>query len=234
MNLPRALHTLQTLELNLETRQRRLHELEAALGETATLRTAREKMEQAMAELEHWKRRQQNLEREIRALDQRIADLERDLMSGRVRNLKELGGMQANVESLNHRRQELEDQLLEAMVKVEEHTLRHQEAVTAHQRIEARWREEQSKLSDEWSALQREITRLHQEREVLINRLDPNALSEYQRLRQRRNGYAVSEVRHGACRVCGVTLPTSLVQAVRQQEGLVYCSSCGRILCVLD
>ncbi|MCS7219918.1 MAG: C4-type zinc ribbon domain-containing protein [Anaerolineae bacterium] len=234
MNLPRALYTLQMIELDLEAKQRRLHEVKATLGETVALRSAREAMKQATSELERWKKRQQELEWEIRSLEQRIAELERDLLSGRVRNPKELGGMQANVESLHHRRRELEDRLLEAMVHVEEHTLRHHEAVTLYQRAETRWREDQARLNEEQSALQREISRLHAEREALIHRLAPDALSEYQRLRQRRNGYAVSEVRHGACRICGVTLPTSLVQAVRQREELIYCSSCGRILCALD
>ncbi len=234
MNLCRALYTLQTIELDLESRHQRLREIEVALGETAVLRAARMAMEQATAELNRWRKRQQELEREIRSLEQRIADLERELMSGRIRNPKELEGMQANVESLNHRRQELEDRLLEAMVSVDERAIRHREAVTAYQQAEAHWQAEQAKLSGERDALQREIARLHREREALISRLDPGAFSEYERLRQRRNGYAVSEVRRGACRICGVTLPTSVVQAVRQSEGLIYCSSCGRILCALD
>jgi predicted nucleic acid-binding Zn-ribbon protein len=228
------LHTLQTIELDLEAKARRLHEIQAALGETEALRAARAALEQAEAELRRWQSRQRELELEVRALEQRIASSEQELISGRVRNPKELEGMEANVQSLHHRRQTLEDELLEAMVSVDEHAIRHGEARAAYEQAEGLWRKAQAQLQAEQKGLQQELARLRAERENLIGQLDRGALAEYERLRHRRGGYAVSEVRRGACQVCGVTLPTSLAQAARQAEGLVYCGSCGRILCALS
>jgi len=228
------LYTLQRIELGLEAKAKRLHELQAAPGETEALRAARAALEQAEAEFRRWQRQQRELELEVRTLEQRIADSERDLMSGRVRNPKELAGMEANVQSLRHRRQALEDELLEAMVTVDEKAARYDEARSAYEDAESLWRRDQAQLQAEQRSLQQELTRLRAERETLISQLDRDTLAEYERLRQRRGGYAVSEVRRGACQVCGVTLPTSLVQAARQSEGLVYCGSCGRILYALS
>ena len=233
MSLARTLHALQTVEVTLEAKAQRLREIQAALGETQELRSARAALEEVEAEHRRWQGRQRDLEFEIQELERRIADSESELMSGQIRNPRELEKRQANVESLRRRREELEDALLEAMVAVEELAARREEARAALDRVETHWREDQERLQAEQTAIRGEITRLRAEREGLLQRLSPEALAEYQRLRQRR-GYAVSEVQQGVCQVCGVTLPTSLVQAARRDEELVYCSSCGRILCSLD
>lgn len=230
MTLARTLHTLQTIDLALEAKVKRLQAIQEALGESEALRMARQDLAAAEAELKRWQARQLELDLEVRSLVERIASAERDLMSGRVRNPKELKGMQDNVESMQHHRRELEDQLLEAMVACEEHKARYDQAAAAYQQVEARWRKEQAQLQAEQAQIEAEQVRLQKERQVIIGRLDAARLAAYQQLRQRRGGYAVSEVRRGACQVCGVSLPTSLVQAVRQELELVYCNSCGRIL----
>ncbi len=228
------LHTLQTIELELEARSRRLKEIQAALGETEELRAARATLEKAEADYHHWQTRQRELEFEVRTLEQRIANFERELMSGRTRNPKELEGMQANLLSLQQRRQALEDELLEAMVNVDECATRRDEAHAAYEQTEAQWQADQAQLQSEQAENQKAIAQLRARRDALIKQLDDNLLAEYRRLRDRRGGYAVSEVQQGVCQVCGVTLPTSLVQAARRDEELVYCGSCGRILYASD
>ncbi|NOZ28747.1 MAG: hypothetical protein GXP39_11945 [Chloroflexi bacterium] len=234
MNLAHMLYMLQKTELELAAKIRRLQEVQAALGETEELRTARAALEQSETELRRWQTRQRDLELEVSSLEQRIAAAEQQLMSGRVRNPKELEGMEANVQSLRHRRQQLEDELLEAMMSVDDWTTRRDDAQATYQQTEDRWRERQAGLNAEQEHLQQEIARLQAEREHLRERVGADALAEYERLRQRRGGYAVSEVQGGACEICGVTLSVSLVQEARQGTHLVYCGSCGRILYTRD
>jgi len=234
VDLPRMLYTLQKIELDLMAKARRLQEVQSSLGETEELRAARTALEQSEAKLRHWQTQQRDLELKIRSLEQRISTSERELMSGRIRNPKELKGMEDNLQALRHQQQRLEDELLEAMVSVDEWKARRDEAQATYQDTEARWRQDQAELSAERDQLQQEIAHLSAEREQLRGRLPADALAEYERLRQRRGGYAVSEIQGGACQICGVTLPLSLVQAARQGDGLVYCSSCGRILYVQD
>ena len=234
MNLPRALHTLQTIDLDLETKAKRLQAVQASIGEAAALDAARSVLDQAEAALRHAQSRQQELDLEVRSLEQKVTNSERDLMSGRVRNPKELGGMQANIESMRRHHQELEDQLLEAMVVHEEQKEQCAQAEAAFRKVEAQWREKQARLQAESHALQQDQARLGTERQMLVGRLDAATLAAYDQLRQRRGGYAVSGVKRGSCQVCGVTLPTRLVQSARREEILEHCGSCGRILYVLD
>ncbi|MCD6289599.1 MAG: hypothetical protein J7M34_03780 [Anaerolineae bacterium] len=230
MNLARTLYTLQTIELDLAAKSKRVQEIQSSLGETQALRSARTALEQAEAELNRWRVRQRDLELEVRSLEQHIRDAERQLMSGRVRNPKELEGMQANVQSLRRRQEQLEDELLEAMVNVDEQTSHRDEVRARYEQTEAQWRGEQERLRTEVEELRQLITQLTEQREHIRAQLDADVLFEYDHLRQRRGGYAVSEVKGESCGVCGVTLPTSLVQAARRGEELVHCSSCGRIL----
>lgn len=234
MTLARTLHTLQSIDLALEAKAKRRQAIQEALGESEALRMARQELAAAEATLKRWQARQLELDLEVRSLTERIANAERDLMSGRVRNPKELKGMQDNLEAMQHHRRALEDQLLEAMVACEEHQAHYDQAAAAYRQAEAHWRKEQAQLQAELKQIEAEQPRLQKERQSIVERLDAAYLSTYQQLRQRRGGYAVSEVHRGACQVCGVSLPTSLVQAVRQETELVYCNSCGRILCSLE
>ena len=60
--------------------------------------------------------------------------------------------------------------------------------------------------------------------------MDAESLKEYERLRKRKGGVAVSALEGENCATCNVKLPTGTVSAVRAQGRLTYCPSCGRIL----
>jgi hypothetical protein len=151
-------------------------------------------------------------------------------MSGRVRNHKELEGMEANVAALRRRRSGLEDEDLEAMLEIERCQAQVDAARATLAEEEARWQASQAKLTDE---LNRSVAEL----KTLAARLNhqweavPAADREFYRsLRQRKGGRALALERNGECTACGVALPTGMVQAVHGNDQRVLCPSCGRLL----
>lgn len=224
------LWALQITDLAVEALRQRLKEIDQQLGETAELLAARQAAAEAAAELERWQGQQRAIETQVRDLTDHIRSAEQQLMSGRVRNPKELEGMQANVASLERRRSALEDEILEAMLEIDRCREQARTADASLAQIAAAWQAEQARLSgerrDRLAEAQKLAARLKQQWEAA----NPADRDVYKDLRGRKSGRALSLVERNACQTCGVGLPTSLVQQVRAGEQHVFCPTCGRLL----
>jgi len=74
------------------------------------------------------------------------------------------------------------------------------------------------------------IILMQQEREDFAKTIDKNVLSQYERIREGRNGQGLATIEDGSCSGCNMVLrPQLIVQATKCKE-LVYCDNCSRIL----
>lgn len=224
------LWAVQQTDLAVEAIRRRLKEIEGQRGETAEIKTAREAYSAANAELVHWRTTRRDLEIQARELSGKIDAAEKDLMSGRVRNPKELEGMHANVGSLKRRLSAVEDQVLEAMLQTEQWQADTDSRKADLEGLEADWQEMQTANAAEVNAKLVELKRLaaNMNRQWAI--LSPDDQQLYRDLRARKAGRALAEERNGTCQACGISLPTGIVQAVHNDEVRSFCPSCGRLL----
>jgi len=88
------------------------------------------------------------------------------------------------------------------------------------------------KTAGQWAELQ-------EQREAATNALPPTALHTFTRVAERHNGEALAEItrlhpkrEEYACGGCNMQIPLDSVNAVRLQNELRLCTSCGRILCL--
>ncbi len=223
------LYRLQSLDSEADIKQRRLKEIEAALGESAALQEARRALEDAQAQAHRQALRQRDLELEIKGLVDKAALSEQRLYSGTIKNPKELDDLQKDVASLRRRQQQLEDVLLETMIEREEAEAARARAQKHVDEIQAQWATQQADLLSERDALQRRLDEIERARAALLPTIDPGDLAVYQPLRRRKGGVAVAKALDGACSACGVALSPGLEWQLRQGK-LVYCSNCERIL----
>lgn len=225
------LFELQKLDVNLEKARRKLAQLQQALGESAELGAARKTVAATEAELQRWHAAQKNAELEAQTLAQQITARDKELMSGRVSQPKELESLQANIEALRRQRSSIEDSGVEAMSQVE--TLSRQlanEQQTLHQ-IEEQWKSSQADLLQEDAKYKRIYAQLKQQREAGAKALPAADLKYYEDVRRRKAGIAVAPLQNGQCGVCHILVPTGVVSAVRSRRGeAVLCPSCGRML----
>lgn len=225
-----ALYALQEIDLEMAARRRRLAEVQAALGESLAVRQARAEVAAAQAELHRWQTRQRDLELEVASLAGKLAETEALLYSGRIRNPKELSDLQAELAALGRYRQAREDELLEAMLNVEEQM----EALAAARRrlaeVEATTATDQANLRAEAAQIEARLKTLADERELHLMGINAADLAVYEALRERKHGQAVARIEDGACSACGDALPSSRLQQARQSEDLVTCANCERIL----
>lgn len=224
------LWALQTTDLAVEAIRQRLAELEKQLGESADLKAARAAAAEAQAELERCRAGQQQLDQQIKSLATQIRAAERDLLSGRVRNPRELESMEANVIALRRRHSALEADALALMLEVD----RWEAEAAARQSRQAG--AEAAQLARQ-GAIKREAGQRLAELKVLSTRFSqqweataPQDRNVYKNLRSRKGGKAVAREQGGACQACGLMLPTGAVQAVHVGDQRVTCPGCGRLL----
>jgi predicted nucleic acid-binding Zn-ribbon protein len=224
------LYRLQGVDSERDARIARLAQIEDALGESQDLFQARE----AIAETEAWlagKRAElRALELEIAALNEKLKKNQDRLYSGRVRNPKELTGLQEEAAALRRRRAELEDEQLELMIAIEDQEAELAERQARHRQIESSWRDEQAGLLSEKQRLEQELAELDEERQGMRARIPSADLALYDDLRERHGGVAVAWLKRGICQACGVDVPTNLARTVERGEGMQFCPICSRLL----
>lgn len=223
------LYRLQCLDSEADAKQQRLKEIAAALRESEALQQARRTTEEAQAQAQQCALRQRDLELQTRGLVDKIARFEQRLYEGTIKNPKELDDLQKDIASLRRRQQQLEDELLEVMLKREEAENTHTQAQTRLEEIQAQWSAQQADLLRERDALQARLAEIEQERATLLPQIEADILSTYQYLRRRKGGVAIAQMLDGACSACGVALPPGLEWQLRQGKR-ACCSNCERIL----
>jgi predicted nucleic acid-binding Zn-ribbon protein len=231
MNRSQALYRLQVVELGFAESSHRLIEVEDSLGETDELRQARHALEEGEKELARGRKELRALELEAKSLAEKISSAEGRLYSGRVRNPKELTSLEEEVKYLKRRKSKLEDEMLEAMVEIEEGEADIARLEEEFNQTETDWRQDQGRLSSEKGELKAGLSQLEKERAALRQIIGADDLALYDELCGRKGGRGVALLRGGVCQGCGVALPTGKAQQISQGEALSTCGSCGRILC---
>lgn len=229
MNRSVQLYNLQQLDLEEEAIRRRLKEIAAALGETPALQEARRAAREAADAVHRWAARQRDLELAVQSLKDEIRAAERTLYNGSIRNPKALDDLQKKVLSLKRLLEKREEELLEAMIAREEAEAAQQQADARLREVETAWQDDQSELTAEKAAREKRLAEVIRARNALLPAIPPSDLEVYRTLRRTKGGLAVAVMRHGACTACGMEVPSSRLEQVREAD-LFFCSNCERIL----
>lgn len=230
MSQTAALYHLQTLDSQLDAVKKRLAEIDDLLGQNAAVRAAQSALAESEQSLDGWRARQASLENDREQFQQEAKTAEDRLYSGHVFNPREMTDLQDKIAELNHRREQLEDPTLEAMLAIEEgaETVKSRRAdldrvLSDQAQSFGRLGEEQTGLNDQRAGLEAQIAEARREVEAAH-------LALYDRLRKR-SGLAVTHIEGADCGVCGVELTSNEVQRARHGE-IIPCPTCGRILYV--
>ncbi len=185
--------------------------------------------EDRLAELSHGQGR---LEADIAAVGRRIAEIEGRLYGGMVSASRELQAMAAEVQSLQRRRADLEDRVLELMeqsepVEAELAAVRDERAA-----MEASALRLGEAIAAAEAVIDAEVAVEARDRAALAARLPPGLERRYEALRARLGGVGAARLVNGSCHGCHLRLPAIELDRIRHlPPGTVTtCEQCGRIL----
>ncbi|MBN1439478.1 MAG: hypothetical protein JW929_08720 [Anaerolineales bacterium] len=224
------LFRLQTLDSQTDSHESRKAEIEAELREHPELDRVRAEEAALRAEVESARKVLRKAEEETRRQQQRIAETDKTLYGGGVRNPKELQDLQEEAASLRRYLAVLEERQLQAMIQLEdgEKTLAAAEAKSGE--VENRRKEREAQLRKEQAAEQSALATLADQRDAVLSAVPPEDLKKYSALRTSKRGVAVVRLEGGSCAGCGVAPSAARIDSARSGQEIVYCGNCGRIL----
>ena len=85
-------------------------------------------------------------------------------------------------------------------------------------------------LDQRLAEVKEELKRLETERRALANKVPPQFLLRYERLRLKKWPVVVPLTEEGVCDGCHLVQPPSVAQQVRHNNAIVSCTMCGRVL----
>lgn len=124
----------------------------------------------------------------------------------------------------------VEDEILQLMEDIDKEmvNLKKYEEETKAKETEINKEISEAKLTVEKA--KENIETIQKEREEFAKTIDKNILSQYERIRESRNGQGIATIDGESCSGCNMVLrPQLIVQATKCKE-LVYCDNCSRIL----
>ena len=188
-------------------------------------------METAVTALQTWQSQRQTLNQELQTLKNKAKSAEQRLYSGNVKNPKELTDLQSSIESLGRQRAVLEDDILEAMIMIEDAETEKAAAAEALQTIQAEWEQGQGSLKKEQNELALRVHELMGQRKARLSSVTADSLAEYEAISRKAKGLAVVKIKHSLCTGCRLNVSAQKEKEAHQGKK-VYCAHCGRILAV--
>jgi len=226
----RILFDLQDTDLRLGELQQELDAVQQAMHAPALLQEMEERLHALIDRAEDLARKQRSLEFDVQNLSTQAKQLEERLYGGLIRSAREAESAQQKVAELRRRQRALEDQVLELMMTLEGLDEERRDLEASLQRARLEWGETRKTLEARSQALATEQARLQRVRAELVDRLAPEVVQAYERLRRSKAGIAVARLEARVCQACGVDVPVSVERQVRYDEVLVFCPTCGRML----
>jgi predicted nucleic acid-binding Zn-ribbon protein len=179
-------------------------------------------------------RRQKAAEDEVASLDAKITELDKKLYGGTVSAIKELQALQADIESLQRHKAEVEDRELAAMEEREPFEAELDAIDAERARLDDLAGQLRAAIAEAEAEIEGQIATEVGVRDDARALVPPVLIDEYDRLRDKLGGVAAARLEPGGrCGGCHLSLPAQEVARIRRElpiDALIHCEQCGRIL----
>jgi predicted nucleic acid-binding Zn-ribbon protein len=220
---------LQQVDSQIDEHQHRIEALRTALRGNPELNAAQVAYDEAKSRLAAAEKRGRDLDWDVGDRSNKIADLDKKLYGGTIKNPKELAGLQTEIQHMRETLAGVEEKALASMSEIEEARATAAARERALSDAQARWKSSERAYKTEGQGLVAALAELKNRRPALAAGVSAPTLARYEDLRKRQHGLAVARVDRNICQGCRTTVPTAQVQMARQGQ-LAHCSSCGRFL----
>ena len=209
----------------------------ANLPELAAIAQARSRLDELAGEQVLIDTEIGDLDRDARKLDAEIdqvrtrADRDRRLLAAGTAPAKDLESLQSEIESLQRRQSNLEDDALELMERRETADGRQSELRSARQEVSTGLATAERRRDDTLAELDGQQQQLQEQRSGIASGLPAELLALYERIHAS-GRVAAGALRGRRCEACRIDLDTVEVNAIRAAapDEVVRCDECGAIL----
>jgi predicted nucleic acid-binding Zn-ribbon protein len=147
-----------------------------------------------------------------------------------IRNNREYRALLREIEDTEKENAAKEDGVLECLEELENlnqgFEVKRRDRLVLQDGLE----DEKKNIAEEVARIQEKLSHIEQDRERLIQAIDPSLLTKYQQIRTMSGGIAVSLVNHATCRECHLGIPPQMYNELQRQDTLQFCPHCHRII----
>jgi predicted nucleic acid-binding Zn-ribbon protein len=235
MDEARVLLELQDHDLRIMRLNKQLDELPvkrailAVRAKTAEFETLHARTEAAARSIDVRVRR---LEDEVTAVRTKMQREQNKLLSGEVRNPKELNAISMELDALKRRSDSLEGEELTEMAKREQATEQSAKVRAAIDAAQAKEAALVVEFKRDGGGILSDVERLNAERQSLASSLPEQMRERYTALRAAKHGIAVGRLEGDACGVCQVNIPAHRLETLVAGPDVGTCPLCQRLLIV--
>ena len=195
----------------------------------ARLNDSKHAVDAAKAQLKDNQEARRNLEKDVAVYQGRLTKFKDQLSL--VKTNKEYQAMQHEIATAQSDLGGVEEKVLERMLEADTITAdvkRAEAALVVRQKeIDA----EKKEMTAELASVEASLKEATEGRVELLKNLEPRLLAIFEQVARARKGVAISmATRDGLCSVCHVRLRPPVFQQVRQNDSIIQCESCQRIL----
>ncbi len=222
--------------INLQKFDLRIFQIQDQLRKAPELlKFAESPLQDILARLQVLKNTGESLVKQRRSSERELATQEEQLQKirNRLSELKTNKEYQAHlfeIELARKKKDSIEENVLEMMERVEQNEQAVKELEEQTTEAQKVFDAEKARLETHFANLENELADLDRQQKTLSVLVDKPLLVRYNRLKTLRKGYAVAQLREGACGGCQLQLPPQLVAEVKRGDELMDCSYCHRIL----
>jgi predicted nucleic acid-binding Zn-ribbon protein len=221
---------LQHFESRIEESKRTIaSHPERVAAADARLNAAQQVVDAAKQRLKESQEARRALEKDAALYQGRLTKFKEQLSA--VKTNREYQAMQHEIETAQQELGAAEEKVLERMMESDgiAAEIKHAETALAAQQKEIA--AERKALAEELAATEKTLQETTEKRAALVNELEPRLLVLFGQVARMRKGVALSSAtRDGLCSACHVRLRPHVFQQVRQNDSIIQCDSCNRIL----
>lgn len=222
--------------LELQEVDNRLDELKEEKGDLplivedleSKLKAKNKELEEVKKKLKETKLRQRELELLIDEYKAKLSKYEDQLYQ--VKTNKEYDAITQETETvqtkLSESKQE-QDQAEEAIIDLDEKTVTLESEIA---KLENELEENQVELNAKLNETAEEENLLKHEREIILNKANPDIIRTYERVRNARDGQGIAKIEGNVCGGCFSFIPPQKIVEVKKMQKIYTCEFCGRIL----
>jgi len=215
--------TLADARATIAAHPQRLADADARLNES------KQAVEAAKGRLKDNQEARRNLEKDVAVYQGRLTKFKDQLSL--VKTNKEYQAMQHEIATAQSDLGGVEEKVLELMLEADTITAdvkRTESALTTRQKEIDKVKKE---LTEELASVETSLKEASEARTELVKDLDVRLMAIFEQVARVRKGVAISTAtRDGLCAACHVRLRPFVFQQIRQNDAIIQCESCHRIL----
>lgn len=189
---------------------------------------AQQELDRAKQKVKELESRRKDLELEVQAKKQLIEKYA--LQQFQTRKNDEYRALAHEIEMCKEAIFKIEDQELELMEQGEQAQKEVARATQAANETKKLVAEQIAQLNTREANLKKELEEFQTNRAELAAAVDDSVRSRYERLVKSKGENVVVGVSHGVCGGCHMRVPAQILVSCQQQQEIVSCTNCGRIL----